>query len=219
METKLPKNYISRLQVLDKDLQEKVKRAVDKEKTLKKCEVVASERNKDEFLKQHFKIIGLLPKHEYNRIFVNEKWNDDINFTIIRLNQIKNIVKESSENKERKKEVKKIDSALVAVSKPPLKIKINKEVIQVNFFIFKKTDSPELTEKKWNVIKSMSTSLKGDIVRTQRLLNFFDIPINEEKRKGRRYVFGVKNLNLKKRRIYIATKSDFEFAMGQTTLK
>lgn len=209
----MPKNYLKRLGTLDKDLQEKVKRAVDKEKTLISCEEISLERSKKDYLKEHYSIIGELPKSDYDRIFVYKKWSEDLSFIWNTTQEIKRIVSERIKKKEENIIIKKLDDSSVELKKAPLKLKINGSIQEVKFFIFRKTDTEEITEKKWEVIKNLSENLKGDIVRIYRLLKFFNIPINTEKRGKNQYVFGVKNLNLKKRRIYIATKQEYSFAI------
>lgn len=215
MEKRLPKDFEKRLNYLEKDLQNKVKRAVDKEKTLVKCEEISNDEDKKWFIQQHFKLIGNLSKMEYNRIFVQEKWNSDINYKIELVLKIKKMVIENDDKKEYKKQLKALPEIDVEKKKNPLKIKINEKIEEVKFFIFKKTDSKELTEKKWLAIKSISENLRGDIVRIYRLLKYFEIPINIEKRGKNEYIYGVKNLNFKKKRIYIGEKKKFDFEINK----
>lgn len=213
MEKRMPKDYLKRLGALDKDLQEKVKRAVDKEKTLISCEEISLKRSRDNFLKENYSLVGELPKSDYDRIFVNNKWSDNATFLWDITQEIRTIASGRIKKKEENIIIKKLDDSSVELKKAPLKLKINGRIEEVKFFIFRKTDTEEITEKKWEVIKNLSENLKGDIVRIYRLLKFFGVPINTEKRGKNQYVFGVKNLNLKKRRIYIATKQEYSFAI------
>jgi len=212
-EQRLPKKYAERLEMLDKDLKAKVKRSPNKEKALKEAEEKANERDRDHFKEQYRALIGKLPKCEYDRIFSTEKWNSDINKLHDKVNNIKAIVAKSEKEKRERSEIKKLDSTLVEKTKTPLRVTINRKLELLPFWIFSKEDSNELTEKKWDTIKKYCDNLKGDIVRIDRILKFYEIPINVERRGRNRYVYGVKNLNFKKRRIYISEKSRYESAI------
>jgi hypothetical protein len=212
-EQRLPKKYEKRLLMLDKDLQAKVKRSKNKEKALKEAEETASDRNRKDFMEQYRLLIGRLPTTEYNRIFKTEKWDSNINLVHDKVNNIKAIVAKSEKEKRERSEIKKLDSTLVEKTKTPLRVTINRKLELLPFWIFSKEDSNELTEKKWDTIKKYCDNLKGDIVRIDRILKFYEIPINVERRGRNRYVYGVKNLNFKKRRIYISEKCRYESAI------
>jgi hypothetical protein len=214
MKTITKGEFEKRLLLLDKDLQKRVNNSKDKLDSLVKCELIYIERDKNEFILENKESVAFLSKSNHDKIFKGE-WNVEAGFHYQILTLIKNINKKTALAKIETREMKKLDDAVIQKKKNPLRLKINGEIKFIDFFVFKKTDSQEIIDKKYSVIKSISDNLKGDVVRLFRLMNYFEIPINEEKRAGSVYVYAVKNLNGKKKRIYISTKKDYDFKVSE----